>query len=92
MAWPTRPVAESEPARAVALLRIELYSAMQMLTGDDLASFWKLIREISSCDTERLKDPRAHLEDTPAVDLDGDVLTERRERLNARDESYEREK
>ena len=30
------------------LLRIQLYAAMQMLTGEDADEFWKLIDEIVS--------------------------------------------
>ncbi len=31
------------------LLRLQLFTAMEMLSGDELAEFWKLIDEVEAC-------------------------------------------
>jgi hypothetical protein len=33
----------------LALLRLQLFTALQMLQGEDLDEFWKLIDEVSQC-------------------------------------------
>jgi hypothetical protein len=35
----------------LALLRVQLFTAMQQLAGDDLAAFWQLIDDVSACRT-----------------------------------------
>lgn len=41
-------IAHARTAAALVRLRVELYSAAQMLKGDDLATFTELIREIAT--------------------------------------------
>jgi hypothetical protein len=36
----------------MALLRIQLFTAMQQLEGEDLAEFWKLIDDVNACRKE----------------------------------------
>lgn len=38
---------DPDEERKLALLRVQLYTAMQSLKGDGLAEFWKLIDEIA---------------------------------------------
>jgi hypothetical protein len=33
----------------MAFLRVQLWSAMQMLEGEELAEFWKMIDELQAC-------------------------------------------
>src|SRR5512146_944429 len=33
----------------LALLRIQLFTAMQQLTGDDLSQFWHIVDDINAC-------------------------------------------
>lgn len=33
----------------LALLRVQVFTAMQQLSGDDLTEFWRLIDDVSAC-------------------------------------------
>lgn len=33
----------------LALLRVQLFTAMQQLQGDELDAFWELIRDVQAC-------------------------------------------
>lgn len=37
------------------MLRVQLFTAMQELKGDELAEFWQLIEEISMCKPETVE-------------------------------------
>jgi len=38
----------------LALLRVQLFTAMQELRGTELAEFWKLIDDVNACRAEAL--------------------------------------
>ena len=39
----------------LVLLRVQLFTAMQQLKGDDLAEFWSLIDDLQACRPARSK-------------------------------------
>jgi hypothetical protein len=40
----------------LALLRVQLFTAMQQLAGDDLADFWRMIDDVQACRPPQFQD------------------------------------